>query len=577
MGKITNKYMHISFLVILVSAITIFATESGRLALENHRSKDQVHIDYGIGINGDISRGGGQFRLWFNDVMGYSLKGYKNWGEGSDGTGGAFNGELLIKPPFEIRFRPYLLVGYGYNTHDVDTTIKSELLDMTLSMGWLRVGLGGEARLGKNNNHGIALEVAYVNGSAKYSYSYTEIGGDQVIDTVDYTMNPLSISLLYTYYSCKKHADLDSDNDGVLDKEDHCPQKPEDFDGYLDYDGCPDFDNDGDGIADSVDEYPDSVIVTIDSVITPNDTIVIMGVSFVTSSAKIDENALPLLDSLAALLTENPDKKILMKEQINQDSTVSENDKLTNARVASVMNYLESKGVSNSQIDDMTIDMKGSNKEQRDRIRKEGLVIRNLKFSGSQIDSLSTHQIDSIVALSKEWTETDITLKDSKENRLTTARVQAVLDYLVAAGVDASQINQIVEQVALGKEVDKTLKGLVLKDISWETNSSTLKASSYKELDAIVNMLKVWPYVELEVQGHTDNIGSNETNLKLSQKRAQAVADYFINKGISPDRLTIKGYGESQPKADNNTEEGRSINRRVELKQFVDDKTEIKE
>jgi outer membrane protein OmpA-like peptidoglycan-associated protein len=77
--------------------------------------------------------------------------------------------------------------------------------------------------------------------------------------------------------------------------------------------------------------------------------------------------------------------------------------------------------------------------------------------------------------------------------------------------------------------------------------------------------LKEWGDVKVEVAGHTCNIGTDEYNMGLSQRRADAVRNYLISQGIPADRLTAKGYGESQPTADNSTREGRVQNRRVEL------------
>jgi outer membrane protein OmpA-like peptidoglycan-associated protein len=68
------------------------------------------------------------------------------------------------------------------------------------------------------------------------------------------------------------------------------------------------------------------------------------------------------------------------------------------------------------------------------------------------------------------------------------------------------------------------------------------------------------------VEGHTDNIGKEELNIKLSQQRAEAIVSYLTEKGIDPSRLKAKGYGFSKPIADNNTEEGRAMNRRTEIK-----------
>ena len=74
------------------------------------------------------------------------------------------------------------------------------------------------------------------------------------------------------------------------------------------------------------------------------------------------------------------------------------------------------------------------------------------------------------------------------------------------------------------------------------------------------------PSMSVEIQGHTDSIGSDEYNQKLSERRAQSVLEYFVGQGIAKNRLTAVGYGESQPIASNETEAGRAKNRRVQLK-----------
>ena len=78
-------------------------------------------------------------------------------------------------------------------------------------------------------------------------------------------------------------------------------------------------------------------------------------------------------------------------------------------------------------------------------------------------------------------------------------------------------------------------------------------------------MLKTNSVISIQINGHTDNIGTEEYNLKLSVQRAKAVYDYLINNGIAHGRLTYKGYGFSRPAEDNQTEKGRSKNRRTEI------------
>ena len=105
-----------------------------------------------------------------------------------------------------------------------------------------------------------------------------------------------------------------------------------------------------------------------------------------------------------------------------------------------------------------------------------------------------------------------------------------------------------------------------LNNIFFEFAKATLKPESFPELDRTVKFLEENKTLELEIAGHTDNVGSDATNLKLSQARAQSVVDYLVLHGVPASRLIAKGYGESRPVAFNNTEEGRAMNRRVEFK-----------
>lgn len=106
----------------------------------------------------------------------------------------------------------------------------------------------------------------------------------------------------------------------------------------------------------------------------------------------------------------------------------------------------------------------------------------------------------------------------------------------------------------------------VLKDIFFEFDKSTLLQQSYFELLRLKTLLEVYPSMHIEIRGHTDNRGSTQYNLRLSESRAQAVVDYLVGKGINPKRLQFKGYGKSLPVDTNDTEEGRANNRRVEFR-----------
>ncbi|MFZ3175979.1 MAG: OmpA family protein, partial [Thiobacillus sp.] len=106
---------------------------------------------------------------------------------------------------------------------------------------------------------------------------------------------------------------------------------------------------------------------------------------------------------------------------------------------------------------------------------------------------------------------------------------------------------------------------LVLEGVNFDFDKATLRQEDMGNLDNDVATLKAWGDVDIEVAGHTDSMGSDAYNMKLSRQRAAAVRNFLISRGVAADRLTAKGYGESQPVADNATEDGRFKNRRVEL------------
>ncbi len=115
----------------------------------------------------------------------------------------------------------------------------------------------------------------------------------------------------------------------------------------------------------------------------------------------------------------------------------------------------------------------------------------------------------------------------------------------------------------------KTIKAgatAVLNNIFFETNAYLLKKESFVELDKLVKMLKEQSRIHIEISGHTDNTGSETYNLTLSEKRAKAVYDYLVENNIDPSRLTYVGYGYKKPIASNDTEDGRKMNRRTEIK-----------
>ena len=131
------------------------------------------------------------------------------------------------------------------------------------------------------------------------------------------------------------------------------------------------------------------------------------------------------------------------------------------------------------------------------------------------------------------------------------------------------QAERIEEEIP-GAEVTRVGEGINVvfnedAGVYFDTNKAVVKGTSASTLDRLVGILKEYPDSNILVEGHTDSAGADEYNMNLSKQRAQSVSNYLIEKGISSGRLTTKWYGETQPKSDNSTAEGKAKNRRVEM------------
>lgn len=171
----------------------------------------------------------------------------------------------------------------------------------------------------------------------------------------------------------------------------------------------------------------------------------------------------------------------------------------------------------------------------------------------------------------------DIALEKLNKMRLSSAmqNVDLTQEQNISAGNDLSDISITSDEtvnldgsVTIVAEIKKMEKGvrMEIQNINFETNSSALNASSYDELDLLVENLKMNSDISIELSAHTDDVGSDAYNFILSDQRAAAVAEYLITKGIAKTRIISKGYGKTMPLVPNNSDENRAKNRRVELK-----------
>ncbi|MEQ9297360.1 MAG: OmpA family protein [Cyclobacteriaceae bacterium] len=132
-------------------------------------------------------------------------------------------------------------------------------------------------------------------------------------------------------------------------------------------------------------------------------------------------------------------------------------------------------------------------------------------------------------------------------------------DYLEKEGLEPERLDIQLDPIAVGAQT-------VLKNIFFKTNEYELQTKSEAQLVTVIEFLKRNPRVVVEISGHTDSTGSDQLNKKLSINRARSVYQYLIDNEIVPQRLSFEGYGSAQPVADNTSEDGKALNRRIEFK-----------
>ncbi|MHC1697803.1 MAG: OmpA family protein [Geobacteraceae bacterium] len=140
---------------------------------------------------------------------------------------------------------------------------------------------------------------------------------------------------------------------------------------------------------------------------------------------------------------------------------------------------------------------------------------------------------------------------------------------LVTSEAASIQREQQVLSQAEGSRAQGDLDVLTVtfkSDYLFAVNSSVLQAGGYTELDRVATVLNKYPQTTIQIAGHTDSTGTEEYNMQLSQRRADAVKNALVGKGVNAGRMTTVGYGETKPVASNATETGRLQNRRVEIR-----------
>ncbi|WP_051313563.1 OmpA family protein [Sporocytophaga myxococcoides] len=219
-------------------------------------------------------------------------------------------------------------------------------------------------------------------------------------------------------------------------------------------------------------------------------------------------------------------------------------------------------------------------------------LLRDIHFETgkSVLSTLNQNELDKAAEILKKNPEAKLKIKGSVQTNenptLAQERSKSVSEYLKGRGVSATQL-EVVDGFTDGSivglesnfkgtptmEFDKSIinsaavgASFILRNVHFETAKWDLNEVSRDELDLLISILKENPTLNIEIGGYTDNLGEDAANQILSEKRAKSVEEYLLNNGIDKSHLSVVGYGEASPLAPNDSEEGRVLNRRTEIR-----------
>lgn len=310
----------------------------------------------------------------------------------------------------------------------------------------------------------------------------------------------------------------DFDKDGVSDKYDRCPDLP----GIWDFRGCPD--RDGDGVPDAEDECPD-----------------IAGLKEFRGCPDRDGDGVPDKDDLCP---DQPGPKLTQGcPDRDGDGVMDIQDECPDEHGPVVLNGCPDRD------GDGVPDYKDRCPDVAGKVEFGGCPFLDTDNDGVKDEDDRCPTIPGPPEnFGCPWTDTDGDGVPDKDDRCP----------LTPGSPDNFGCPIIEEKEAV---ILKT----AFENLEFETGKAVIRSSSFKSLDELAALLISKPAWKLRISGHTDNVGSDESNMKLSKDRAQSTAKYLQGKGVDGERLVAEWFGESQPIADNATAEGRQKNRRVEM------------
>ncbi|MBL4624105.1 MAG: OmpA family protein [Flavobacteriales bacterium] len=353
----------------------------------------------------------------------------------------------------------------------------------------------------------------------------------------------------------------DTDGDGISDYDDQCPELP----GTKEHDGCPD--TDGDGIVDSMDECPEKpgTKINFGCPITKLfaisvDGLILMTVEmneegfFIFENLPADKQYLFKMEGEDIFLTD--ELMIVLKNGDEQQIITAQQTK------ANTHNY-DYLPAEKTGLELFIVDDEGNIIRTATRDKKGTFVFENLPTDKTYLFRINGEDVDL-------GDEMKILVKNNDGDYMMTVKrdERANFDYNFLPndkyGLALVQYSDEGTLVVLSMEEEEVIKE-AFDHLEYNHGSAVISHHSHKALDELAELLKTHGSWNLVLDGHTDDSGSEISNLALSQRRAEAVKRRLVEDGIDGSRIIVKYHGESNPIEDNSTEEGRQQNRRVEM------------
>jgi OOP family OmpA-OmpF porin len=407
------------------------------------------------------------------------------------------------------RVNPYITFGLG--------RLEEKRAGAKDSDFYIKYGVGVLADLAKNADKGTNLQLRGEIAGRRNDTNPSE--------TVDYL---IGAGLLYSWGgSVTPKAPPDSDGDGVIDPLDKCPGTPAGT--PVDANGC-ELDSDGDGVVDSKDKCPN----------TP------AGAKVNEDGCELDSDGDGVVDSLDKCPGTPPGTKV--------DSNGCECGDIILRGVTFVTNSAEITPQGQLVLDSVAFGLAkrtGTKIEIRGHTDDVGSETANLALSQRRADSVKAYLVG----------------KGLAADDLTTIGLGEMSHIAPNDTADGREQNRRVTLQVLSVVCEeRASEDLVLRGVTFVTGSAKITPTSKLVLDSAIAYLNHRPQSTAQVRGHTDDVGNDDANMKLSQSRAEAVRDYLVKGGIDAARLAALGLGETDHMTSNDTPDGRAQNRRVTLR-----------